>query len=43
MQDRLGLQQLDKLGRLKFLAVDGDHVQFDEDWFIQNIVDKYLK
>jgi hypothetical protein len=25
------------------LAVFGDHVQFDEDWFIQNIVDKYLK
>ena len=42
-QDRLGLQQMDKLGKLQFLSVDGDHLQFSEDWFIENIVDKYLK
>lgn len=43
VKDRLGLQQMDRLGKLKFLAVLGDHVQFDEDWFIQNIVNEYLK
>jgi palmitoyl-protein thioesterase len=34
---------MDKLGKLKFLAVDGDHLHFSEDWFVDNIVDKYLK
>lgn len=43
IKDRLGLQQMDRLGKLQFLSVDGDHLQFSEEWFIQNIVDKYLK
>jgi palmitoyl-protein thioesterase len=34
---------MDRLGKLQFLSVDGDHLQFSEDWFIQNVVDKYLK
>jgi hypothetical protein len=25
------------------LALEGDHLQFSEDWFINNIIDKYLK
>jgi palmitoyl-protein thioesterase len=34
---------MDRFGKLKFLAVDGDHLQFSEDWFIHNIVDNYLR
>ncbi|KAJ9575901.1 hypothetical protein L9F63_007213 [Diploptera punctata] len=42
-KDRLGLKQMDKLGKLKFLAVDGNHLHFTEDWFIENIINPYLK
>jgi hypothetical protein len=34
---------MDKLGKLRFLAVDGDHLHFSEEWFIDNIVNKYLR
>ncbi|PSN48526.1 Palmitoyl-protein thioesterase 1 [Blattella germanica] len=43
IKDRLGLQQMDKLGKLKFLDVDGNHLQFSEDWFIKSIINEYLK
>ena len=42
-EDWIGLKSLDASGRLHRLAVDGDHLQFSEDWFLKNIVDKYLK
>ncbi|XP_063220790.1 palmitoyl-protein thioesterase 1 [Bacillus rossius redtenbacheri] len=41
-KDLLGLRQLDETGRLKFLSVDGNHLQFTEEWFIDNIVKNYL-
>jgi len=34
---------MDRLGKLQFLSVDGNHLQFGEEWFVQNVVDKYLK
>ncbi|XP_042540759.1 palmitoyl-protein thioesterase 1 [Dipodomys spectabilis] len=37
-QDLLGLKQMDKAGRLVFLAVEGDHLQFSEEWFNVNII-----
>jgi len=37
-EDWLGLQKLDTTGRLKFLSVVGNHLQFTEQWFIQNII-----
>ena len=42
-QDKLGLKKLNDTGRLHFLAADGDHLQFKEQWFIDNIIDKFLK
>ncbi|XP_074642317.1 palmitoyl-protein thioesterase 1-like isoform X2 [Tubulanus polymorphus] len=42
-QDWLGLQVMDKLGKLHFLSSDSDHLQFNEVWFVQNIVNKFLK
>ncbi|XP_069688070.1 palmitoyl-protein thioesterase 1 [Periplaneta americana] len=41
-KDRLGLQVMDEAGKLKFLAVDGNHLHFTEDWFIRNIINEYL-
>lgn len=41
-KDLLGLQALDKSGRLFKLATDGDHLQFKEEWFLENIVSKFV-
>ncbi|XP_059810453.1 palmitoyl-protein thioesterase 1-like [Hypanus sabinus] len=37
-EDRLGLKAMDKLNKLEFLSVDGDHLQFSQEWFNTNIV-----
>ncbi|XP_067389938.1 palmitoyl-protein thioesterase 1 isoform X1 [Emydura macquarii macquarii] len=37
-EDQLGLQQMDKAGKLVFLSVEGDHLRFSEQWFDTNIV-----
>lgn len=41
-EDWLGLAKLDTAGRLHFLSVDGDHLQFTDTWFLQSIVQPYL-
>ncbi|XP_043573671.1 palmitoyl-protein thioesterase 1 [Chiloscyllium plagiosum] len=41
-EDRLGLKTMDKAGKLQFLTVNGDHLQFSEEWFVTNII-PYLK
>ncbi|KAL7647922.1 UNVERIFIED_CONTAM: hypothetical protein RMT77_001532 [Armadillidium vulgare] len=41
-EDRLGLKILDEAGKLQFLTVDGDHLDFSDEWFVENIVDTYL-
>jgi len=42
-ENKLGLQELSSSGRLHFLTSDTDHLQFTEQWFIDNIVTKFLK
>jgi len=37
-EDWIGLKQLDEEKKISFLAVEGDHLQFSDEWFIQNIV-----
>ncbi|KAL5456920.1 hypothetical protein EMCRGX_G034147 [Ephydatia muelleri] len=37
-QDLLGLQALNSTGSLHFLSAPFDHLQFTEEWFIQNLV-----
>lgn len=37
-QDRLGLQEMDKAGKLLFLGVEGEHLQFSEQWFCATIL-----
>ncbi|XP_033360772.1 palmitoyl-protein thioesterase 1 [Bombus vosnesenskii] len=41
-EDRLGLKMLHDSGRIHFLHVHGNHLQFTEDWFVDNIIKKYL-
>ncbi|XP_041931982.1 palmitoyl-protein thioesterase 1 [Alosa sapidissima] len=37
-EDRLGLAQMDKAGKLVFLESDGDHLQFTREWFTAKIL-----
>ncbi|XP_044142322.1 palmitoyl-protein thioesterase 1 [Bufo gargarizans] len=37
-EDRLGLKEMDKAGKLVFLGADGNHLQFSEEWFNENIL-----
>ncbi|KRX40271.1 Palmitoyl-protein thioesterase 1 [Trichinella murrelli] len=41
--DRLGLLQMEKDGKLHFLETNGDHLQFTEKYFISEIVNKFIK
>jgi palmitoyl-protein thioesterase len=36
--DLLGLKTLDEQSRIKFLESDTDHLQFTDQWFIDNII-----
>lgn len=42
-EDRLGLRKLDQRGQLHFLSLPTNHLQFDWDWFEENIVQYFLK
>ncbi|XP_014213008.2 palmitoyl-protein thioesterase 1-like [Copidosoma floridanum] len=42
-EDRLGLADLQKSGRLHFLAVDANHLQFTDEWFVSDIISGFLK
>ncbi|XP_015517839.2 palmitoyl-protein thioesterase 1 [Neodiprion lecontei] len=41
-EDRLGLRAMDKAGKIDFLSIAVDHLQFTDVWFIENIINKYL-
>lgn len=42
-EDWLGLKEMKEDGRLHFLASEGDHLQFTEEWFNKNILEPFLK
>jgi len=42
VEDWLGLKQMDSQGKLAFLSVNGDHLQFSDAWFVANVVHPYL-
>jgi palmitoyl-protein thioesterase len=42
LNDLLGLKTMDEQSRIKFLESDTDHLQFTDQWFIDNII-PYLK
>ena len=37
-EDWLGLKQMDNNGQLVFMTSPGDHLQFTDEWFKENIV-----
>ncbi|KAL3171592.1 hypothetical protein MRX96_013787 [Rhipicephalus microplus] len=41
-EDWIGLKELDQSGRLHLLSTLGDHLQFKEEWFTENIIKQYL-
>jgi len=41
-EDWLGLQEMEVEGRLHFMEMEGDHMDFDWAWFAQNIVIPFL-
>ncbi|XP_034939099.1 palmitoyl-protein thioesterase 1 [Chelonus insularis] len=42
IQDRLGLKKMDNDGKLHFLSIDGNHLQFNDTWLKEEIITKYL-
>ena len=34
---------MDDQGKLHFLQVEGDHIQFSQAWFQKEIIDKFLR
>ena len=41
-QDWIGLKKLDQEGKVDFLSVEGDHLRFDDQFFIHDIIKEYL-
>lgn len=42
LEDKLGLKTMDQEGRLQFLSLPSDHLQFTDEWFLDVIIAKYL-
>merc|ERR1711973_882556 len=42
-EDRIGLKSLDEKGGLHFLEVEGNHLEFSRQWFIDEIINVYFK
>ncbi len=42
-QDWLGLREMDEAGKLFFLDIEGEHMQFSFDWFEAEIIHGYLE
>ncbi|XP_012262178.2 palmitoyl-protein thioesterase 1 [Athalia rosae] len=41
-EDRLGLRAMDEAGKIDFLSIQADHLQFTDVWLIENVIKKYL-
>merc|ERR1712215_518453 len=42
-EDRIGLKAMDEAEKLHFLSVDGNHLHFTKEWFIENVINPFLK
>ena len=42
-EDRIGLKSLDEQGRLHLMEVEGNHLEFSRQWFIDEIINVYFK
>lgn len=43
IKDKLGLQKMKADGKLIFLAVEGNHMQISKSWFVENVVERFLR
>ena len=41
-EDWIGLKQMRTDGKVHLLSMDGDHMDFDSDWFHDNVATKFL-
>merc|ERR1712038_408773 len=41
-EDWIGLKKLDEDGKIDFLSVEGDHLRFTDEFFVRDIIQKYL-
>ena len=42
LEDWIGLRALDETGRLHFYTVEGDHLEFSREWFVEEIIKVFL-
>jgi palmitoyl-protein thioesterase len=42
-KDRLGLKKMKEDGKLAFLAMPGNHMQISKSWFVENVIEPYLR
>lgn len=42
-QDWLGLLEMDSSNKIHYLSLPSDHLQFTNEWLIENIVNKFLR
>lgn len=42
-KDTLGLRTLDNLGKIHRIAINTGHLELDRNWFIDNIIEPFLK
>lgn len=42
VQDKLGLKRLNEESKLHFISLPGDHLRFTQEWFVKEIIQKYL-
>lgn len=43
IKDRLGLKKMKEDGKLVFLELEGNHMQISLDWFVENVIEPYLR
>lgn len=43
IKDKLGLKKMKKDGKLVFLEIPGNHMQISKSWFVENVIELYLR
>jgi palmitoyl-protein thioesterase len=42
-KDKLGLKKMKDDGKLVFLSTEGNHMQISTKWFVENVIEAYLR
>lgn len=43
IKERLGLRAMNEQGKLDFLSIEGNHMQISLPWFVENVIEAYLR